>query len=119
LLVLAATLSSTGCAALIAVSGCEPQSLTEQLVTEEFGAPPAAPDADGSSVTFRTHRKIANYKQMYAMGDVITFGLGEVVWFPLEVYNVTRATMFGQEVTVRYDAAGRVTRVIVDGKPVY
>ena len=49
LVLVAATLSSTGCAALIAASGCEPQSLTEQRVTEEFGAPPATPDAEGSS----------------------------------------------------------------------
>lgn len=119
LVVLALTLPANGCAALIAVSGRDPAELTEERVRAEHPDAVVTVAGDGtSSVGFHTREKIANYMTMYAMGYVITFGLGEFVWFPLEVYGATRTALVGRDVWVSYDAEGKVKRVTVDGQPV-
>lgn len=119
LAVLALTLPTSGCAALIAASGRDPNSLTEQQVRAEHPDAVATVTEDGTTLAFRTREKLANRGKMYAMGYVITFGLGEVVWFPIEAYGATRTALFGRDVAVRYDSDGKVERVTVDGEPVY
>jgi hypothetical protein len=122
LLVLSATLPSTGCTALLAESGRNPAALTRQVVTEEFDAPVATDNPDGtSSLTFRTHRKIAEpITTMYAiMGSVGTAGLAELIMFPVELRRVTRTALLGSGVRVDYYPTGEVKGVSVNGDPVY
>jgi hypothetical protein len=118
LLVILATLPASGCAALIAASGREPNSFTEQQVRAEHPDAVATSTEGGTSLTFRTREKIADRTKAYSMGYAMTLGLGEFVWFPWEVYGVTRGTLLGQMVRVRYDSDGKVIDVTVDGKPV-
>lgn len=116
---LALALPTPGCAALIATSGRDPNSLTEQQVRAEHpDAVATAPDEGTPSLAFRARYKIADRVTVYGMGYAMTLGLGEVVWFPWEVYGVARGVLVGRDVVVRYDADGKVSRVTVDGKPV-
>lgn len=119
---LALTLPATGCTALVVGSGRNPSSLTKRTVTEEFGTPAATDNPDGtSSLTFRTRRKLAEpNKLIYAtMGFVCTFGLGELIWFPNELYRAGRTALVGCDVRVDYYPTGEVKAVWLNGDQVY
>lgn len=116
---LSLALPSTGCAGLIAASGRDPSSLTELQVRAEHPDAVAANAEDGTSLSFHSHEKIADRTTMYAMGYVITFGLGEVLWLPSEVYSAARRRLFGCDVCVVYHPTGKVKRVLVNGDVKY
>jgi hypothetical protein len=122
LFVLAVAALSTGCAALVAKTGRDPEGLTPERVTREFDTPVATSNQDGTStLTFRTHQKIAEPGRSDELmtADFLSFGLAELVYVPRELYRATRTTFLGREIMVRYDALGRVYSVMVDGTPVY
>ncbi len=122
LLLFVAIVLSTGCTALVVGSGRNPAELTPQAVRAQFEVLVAAENSDGtSSLTFRTHRKIAEPNSMiYAlMGSVGTAGLGELYMFPIVMQRVTRTALFGSEVRVDYYPTGEVKSVSLNGDPVY
>lgn len=115
----ALSLPATGCAAAISASGIKPSELTAPQVRAECPNAVATEHPDGtSSLTFRTHRKIAGPEYMWGMGYAVTLGLGELVWLPMEASSALRTAVFGREVVVHYDASGRVEQVTVGGERV-
>ena len=110
----------TGCSMLIARSGSDLSKLTtRELVHEKFGEPSTVGRADGESFEeFRTRRKIAEplRSASLGMGIVMTYGLGEFICFPYELYLLVRRTAFGQDVRFTYNSTSTVTRVFLDGK---
>ncbi len=121
LFVFAASLPA-GCAPLIARSGENPEQLTKERVAQEFGAPVARSNPDGTSVlTFHTHQKIAEPARIDDLmaADLLTSGVAELVNGPIELVHATRTALFGRQIMVRYDLAGRVLSVAVDDVQVY
>lgn len=121
---IAAALSSAGCAGMIVGSGQNLSDLKDQAAVQAaFGSPTAAGEADGRPFEeFTTRRKIAEpwrvapgMAMMYAM----TLGLGEVVLLPVELYRTGRRTILGQQLRFTYDADGRVAAIRWDGDSVW
>ena len=69
---------------------------------------------------FTTRRKIAEpYKNIYlAIGYAITLGLGELIWFPHQLYVAGRRSIVGQQLRFTYDSEGHVTGIRHDGDAV-
>jgi hypothetical protein len=53
------------------------------------------------------------------MGIVMTYMVGELVAFPIELYTLTRRSVFGQDLRVWYDSNGTVTSVQIDGESLW
>jgi len=107
-----------GCSGLIAVSGKNLSQIeTRQQVHEIFGEPKSTTEADGKPVeVFKTHRKIADLSKGpgLSMGFVMTFGLGELIWFPQEAFIAARRSIKGQEIRFTYNESGKVVAVSHD-----
>lgn len=116
-----AAAASSGCAALVADHGLDPQSLWLSRVEEIAEPGSVAAEEDGSSVTFRTCHKIAEpvrAEQIINTDAGTFFGVAEVVLFPRELYRAARTRVFGREVTVTY-RHGSVLSVHLDGEAAY
>ena len=122
LLMAAAALAPAGCSSLIVNSGQDLSKLTTRAQVHEAFGPPAAVEPTGEHTTeeFTTRRKIAEpYKNIYlAIGYVITLGLGELIWFPHQLYVAGRRSIVGQHLRFSYDSEGRVTEIRHDGDAV-
>jgi hypothetical protein len=112
LLLIMTCVGSSGCSALIVESGVDLHDLrTREQVHEQFGEPAASRTAEGRVVEeFCTCQKIAEPMRGAHLGMtvVMTYGLGEFVAFPIELYNLGRHTLLGQHVCFTYDATGNV-----------
>ena len=117
--ILAAVIPSSGCSCFLICSGKDLGVLaTQEEVQKDFGSPVACGEEDGKSYEeFRTHQKISeSWKQeYYLLGFAVTFGLGEVIWFPTEVYKATHRSIMGQTIRFVYDSQGYVKDVRLDG----
>jgi hypothetical protein len=113
-------LTPVGCASLIAGSGIDTDRLaTREQVRSEFGFPDETGEEDGHQFDrFRTRRKIAEQHRSWSLGLAWpwTFGLIDLVGVPNEVSRLGRRVWDGQDLWFEYDAAGRVTRVRLDGE---
>ena len=120
LILIVCTVFSSGCSALIARSGSSVSSLTtKDEVHERFGLPATSATVAGQPVeSFHTRRKISEplRSACLGMGIVMTFGLGEVIAFPHELYLLGRRTLFGQEIRFAYDSDGNVKHVYLEGE---
>lgn len=122
LLCVGAVPPATGCTYAVVTSG---KNLSEVKTAEqaraEFGPPVGSGVADGKPFEeFRTHRKIAEpNKVIYLMmGYAVTFGTGELIWFPQQSFIAARRWVCGQTLRFVYDEHGKVTTVVHDGEPV-
>jgi YD repeat-containing protein len=115
-------LSAVGCSAFIVNSGQDLSGLaTRSQVQAAFGQPVTSGQTDSRPFEeYTIHRKIAEpWKNTYlAMGDAATLGLGEIVWFPQQLYLAGRRSVVGQHLRFTYDDAGNVTAIRFDGDPV-
>lgn len=122
LLLAAGGISASGCAGLIASSGQNLSKLTTQdEVRASFGSPVATGQVDHKPYEeFSTHRKIADTdaSMRLCMVAVASCGFSECLFFPLEVFSVSRQALVGQRLRFTYDEAGNVTAITFDGKPV-
>lgn len=112
LVLVAALLPLTGCAAIINASGTDLEKLkTREEVHEKFG-PPTTTGVENEHTyeEFHTRRKISGrmYGEGYIMADVATLGLAELYMFPAELVKLTRDTIAGSTIRIRYDAEGNV-----------
>ncbi|HKB04997.1 MAG TPA: hypothetical protein VKD90_22430 [Gemmataceae bacterium] len=117
------TVSSTGCAALIAGSGQDLAALKDRTeVHGAYGPPEVAGDADGQAFEeYLTRRKIADPSARgpgMAMVYGATYGLIDLIAVPYELYQVGRRTIQGQRLRFTYDADGQVTAIQFDGDEV-
>jgi hypothetical protein len=123
LLPIALAIANGGCTALVIGSGQDLAKLTTRdQVHQSLGEPVAGGEADGQAFEdFITHRKLAEpEKGIYlAMGDISTLGLGELYWFPQQLYVACRRSIAGQQIHITYDNAGRVTAMSHDGESVF
>jgi YD repeat-containing protein len=120
----AAAFASTGCSALIAVSGRNLSDLKDRTdVQAAFGAPEATGEAEGKLFEeYSTRQKIADpwfVGPGLAMGYCMTLGLYEFVILPVELYRTGRRTLLGQRIQFTYDTDGHVTSIRWDGDPVH
>lgn len=115
-------LSSIGCSVLLINSGQNLEELkTRSEVSKAFGAPTTTGQIEGKDFEeFETRRKIAEpWKGIYlAMGYAATLGLGEFVWFPVQLFHTGRRTVLGQHIRFVYDSAGNVIEIRFDGDAV-
>lgn len=122
-IVLVLLLLSSGCSCLIARSGKDLRPLkTKQQIHEEFGEPVASGISDGKPYeVFHTRQKISEHLRASSlgMGFGMSFGLVELVQFPYELYLQGHKTAFGQTIQVNYDSEGNVSRLWLDGWPLY
>lgn len=122
MLLTACVLSLAGCSSLVISSGQDLTELTTRVqVHEAFGLPVEAGRTGSQAFEdFITHRKIAEpWKGIYlAMGDASTLGLGEIIWFPHQLYIAGRRSIVGQQLRFTYDDADYVTGVCHDGEAV-
>jgi YD repeat-containing protein len=106
---------------LIAGSGKDLNKLTTRAeVQRDFGAPVASGSEEGKSYDeFRTRRKISDNGAAQALGTLsgMSFGLAEVVLFPMEVWRVSWQAVAGQTLRFTYDEEGNVKSVKNDGEP--
>ena len=122
LLLFAGVLPSAGCSLLVVNTGKNLAELkSQEQVHETFGLPSLTGQTEGVPYEeFTTHRKIAEPdKNIYIiMGTAGTFGFGELVWFPTELYRAIRRSVVGQQIRYIYDAEGNVTDISHDGESV-
>ena len=113
------TVPSCGCSILIAESGKDLSPLqTREQVRAEFGTPDTfGENADGPYECFQTRRKVAeNFRGMSInMGLAFTYGLGEALFFPAEVFRLASTIAVGRELRFEYDENGRIKKVLLDG----
>jgi YD repeat-containing protein len=121
LLLLACVPLFAGCSVYIARMGKDLDRLaTREQVHADFGEPCRTGTVDGNAFEdYRTRRKMSERLRSceQGMAFVMTFGVGELGWFPYELYLLGRRTLLGQEVRFVYDDAGRVIGIHLDGKP--
>src|SRR5262249_53456120 len=87
-------------------------------VQNRLGTPTSSGTTEGKQYEdFHTHQKIA-YKPGagYAMGFVMTLGLCDLILFPIEVVKASSEMIQGHDVRVIYEADGKVSAILVDGK---
>jgi hypothetical protein len=53
------------------------------------------------------------------MGFMMSFGLSELFFVPMELTRLTKAMLVGEDLRFSYDAAGRLTYATIDGNPHY
>lgn len=111
---------SSGCSFLIAYAGKDLSKLeTREKVHEVFNKPTLAGYEDNRFFEeFRTRRKVSESLRAshLAMSVPMTFGLGELVAFPYELYLLGRNTILGQTIRFTYDSEGRIIRITLDGE---
>jgi hypothetical protein len=124
LLLSAILLPATGCVPctwLLLRSGTNLSELkTQDQVQEAFGHTTATGQVDGQLFEeYVTHRKIAEPQPLKAYGALMSYGLtwgfGELIWFPFELSRTTYRSVVGQRLRFTYDAAGNVTAIHSDG----
>jgi hypothetical protein len=120
-LILTALLIPTcGCAAIIAKSGKNIDTLTtREEVHKKLGAPDSTElNEDQWTDTYLTRQKISEWRRGGGEGlyFAMSFGLTEFEAFPAEIYLLGRRTLLGQELSFHYDADGRVVDVYLDGQ---
>ncbi|VTS07650.1 hypothetical protein [Tuwongella immobilis] len=108
-----------GCSALVVSAGYQLNQLANRdQVHQKFGSPVSIEETDGKiSDEFTTHRKIARpHESIYfVMGSVSTFGFGELIFFPQQLYHAAKRSIVGQKLRFTYDSEGRVTKIVLDG----
>lgn len=113
---------AVGCASILADSGTKLLELRDRdQVHKVFGTPVSIEQTDWSDYEeFNTRRKIAEPHDslFFFMGNAVTFGLGEVVWFPLEVSRTVARSVTGCRLCFTYDKNGNVTAIHLDGQRV-
>jgi YD repeat-containing protein len=113
-------LVSSGCSQLIAYSGQDLTKLTtKQAVRDSLGIPTSTGENDGQVFDeFHLHRKISDVPESWICGCTLgyTFGLGEIVMFPRELYLLGRQTIGGRDVRFDYDAVGNLTAITLVGE---
>jgi hypothetical protein len=124
LLVFASFFPAGGCAALIAQSGTDLDTLkTKEKIHALLGEPVACGVADGKAFEeYHTRRKISDHAifrlgEGYFMAWTMTCGAIDLYCVPHELYLVGRNTLLGQKVRVTYDGSGTVTSVFLDSNP--
>ncbi|MDB5308065.1 MAG: hypothetical protein JWO38_2267 [Gemmataceae bacterium] len=122
LLLLAPILFATGCSWIVVNSGQNLGELkTRAQVHDTFGLPAATGRTkDQPFEEYFTRRKIAEpWKNIYiVMGDFSTFGLGEFIWFPHQLFLAGRRSVVGQQIRFIYDVVGNVRGIRLDGESV-
>jgi hypothetical protein len=128
---------SSGCTTLIAGSGTDLSRLkTIEQVHSKFGTPATKGTTDDQQFevfcinkvsrprecqtfeNYRSRRKIASPGACYYMHLTIpTLGLSELVTVPIELLQLTRTTLRGQDICFTYDSSGQVSGVFIDGRP--
>lgn len=120
LLCVATVLPACGCTYYVVSSGTKLGDFgSREQVQAEFGPPVASGAVEGKPFEeFRTRRKIAEPEKVIyvVMGDVVTFGFGELVWFPQQSFIAARRSIRGQTLRFVYDESGTVTGVTLDGE---
>lgn len=118
ILLIPLVLSCCGCSVFIARSGFDVGTLSSrEQIQEKFGSPVSTETIDGHfQETYVTRRKLSEDFRSYGMGMgvVMTFGTGELLSFPYELYLLGRRTIFGQKLHALYDPAGRFSHIIVE-----
>lgn len=122
LLFVGSTFPTTGCSALVAVSGTDPASLTtREQVHAKFGTPTATGLEDGNPFEeYWTRRKIAENRKFLDLwsGAGFTLGFGELIQFPQELCIAGTRSLLGQTLRFVYDDAGNVTAITHEGEHV-
>ncbi|HXD88631.1 MAG TPA: hypothetical protein VN641_19230 [Urbifossiella sp.] len=115
LLIVVVALSQCGCTAFFVSSGHDPSKITtREEAHAKYGDPVGSGEDKGKSYEeFITHRKIAEYDKFEYLffGDILTLGLGEIVWFPQELCIAARRSIRGHWLRFIYDEEGRVTEI--------
>src|SRR5947209_7778858 len=125
----ACVLLSTGCAGLLSECGKDITKLTNRDdVHAQFGEPIAS-GVENAKVgheyavweEFHAQEIIANpYRGPgYGMGFMMSFGLSELIFVPMELTRLTKAMLIGEDLRFSYDEAGRVSYATIDGNPHY
>ena len=101
---LACVLLSGGCSCLIAESGKDLTALTtKEQVHQSLGAPKLTGVAEGQPFEeFESRQKIADPMRAAtdSMSVMMTYGFGEVVALPQELYLLCSRTLFGETIRV-------------------
>jgi hypothetical protein len=109
-----------GCQATLHSSGLDLDKLQSDIeVQRRLGTPISSGATEGKQFKdFRTHQKIAQKWDGigYAMGFEMTFGLSDLIFFPIEVVKASSETINGHDVRVIYEPDGKVGAILVDGK---
>jgi hypothetical protein len=117
------SLFCNGCSFFIAQSGKDTTQLTtREQVRQEFGKPElSSTENDKDFDDFRFHGKVANEAKAdnYRMAFAVTFGLGELLTFPVELFETGRDLMAGQDIRFYYDQNGRTSECLVNGEHPY
>jgi YD repeat-containing protein len=99
---------------------------TKADVRAQLGDPVAIGVEDGAPFEeYRTRRKISRSGAPpycgpgYAMLGIMTCGTVELILVPYELYLVGSGALLGQRLRFTYDTADRVTRVTLDGEPLF
>jgi hypothetical protein len=120
-IVCVSVLLCSGCSVLIAESGKDLSTLkTREQVHKQFGEPVASGTTnDESFEVYHTHQKIADQADAdyLSMGIAMTYGVGELVAFPCELYLLGRNTIIGRDIRFTYDSSGKVTSCPKKGYP--
>jgi hypothetical protein len=115
-------LLSSGCSLFIAQSGTDLDKVTtREEVHKKFGTP-VVTDEGHTIEDYHTRRKLAESEiecGRQSMGIAMTYGLGECIAFPYELYKLGRNTLLGQDLRFTYDDRGFVTAAYVDGQQFY
>ncbi len=111
-----------GCSSLVAMSGKDVSTYaTMDQVRKDFGKPVATGAAEGQDYEeFKTHSKIADPQRagVLVLGDLMTSGLMEVVFFPYELAVLGENVVAGETLRFCYDINGNVTGVFLDGEQI-
>jgi hypothetical protein len=112
-------LLTAGCAAVVNGRGVYlPDVKTRDQVHQVFGMPTDAGEQDGIMFEeFRTHRKLSKawMGEYYLFADLETLFLGELYWFPRELWRAGRERIIGHTLRFTYDQEGNVDKFTGDG----
>lgn len=115
---LTCALLSGGCSCLIAESGKDLAALTtKEQVHQALGTPKLTGVTEGQPFEeFESRQKIADPMRAATdgMSVAMTYGFGELITFPQELYLLCSRTLFGQNIRVTYAPDGSLTGVFLD-----
>jgi hypothetical protein len=101
-----------GCSILIARAGKDATQLTnKEQVRNDLGEPTKSGIEQGWQYDeYHTHRKFAEpcLADLHSMSLGYSFGLGEFILFPAEIFALTGNLLFGRDIRFYYDERGNV-----------